>query len=85
MSTAVQVVFDDVDLETLEIDDIDSFSIISMFEADDADCMADDMMPSDYKTTRMSAWSDDYSITDLIEGAGLPNDVKVTQLSGRLV
>ena len=37
------------------------------------------------ETVRQSCWSDDYSITDLIEGAGLPNDVKVTQLSGRLV
>ena len=83
--SVVKVVFDDVDLEALEIDDIDSFSIVGVFEADDADCMADDIMPSDYKTTRQSVWSDDYSITDLVEGAGLPNDVKVTQLSGRLV
>ena len=38
------------------------------------------------ETTRMSAWSDDYTVDDLIRGAGLlPNDVKVSQLSGRML
>ena len=59
--------------------------IIEMFDANDLDCMADDMMPSDYKTTRQSAWSDDYSITDLVEGAGLPNEIKVSELRGRIL
>ena len=38
---------------------------------------------------RKSAWSydenDAHAITDLLDGAGLPNDVKVTIISGRMV
>lgn len=42
-------------------------------------------LPEIPQTTRQSCWSDDYTVTDLIEGAGLPNEVKVTRLSGRML
>lgn len=43
-------------------------------------------LPTIPQTTRQSCWSDDWDHGDLVEsGSVLPNDIKVTRLSGRMV